>query len=578
MKLNAVKNFFRLLAICLCCFFFGQHVDARADTVDEIIVDGIYLIEYETGWMLEYYNGDKANVIVPEEVEGRKVIAVAPKAFSGNEVVESVTLPDTVTVMGYDVFYQCSNLREVYLGSVQKALEQHGYDWMLHECPKLERISMSDEANFNMATSSASPMYWTVFYQGVRDNLKYIYLGSNMSNVTEDLFYGPSLEYIEIGENNPLYSSYDGVLYSANGKELLVCGTAYQNETYEIPAGVEKISNPGFQSCHNIKYVVVPETVQEITGGFEDTELTLIVKKNSYADIYAQENGMRVQYDGDASPEYEKHIWNNTYTVDQEATCTMTGIKSIHCRICGKIQEGSEAIIPVMVHQYEGQTVSAKASLLKSGARTEICRICGYVHQTAIPALANVTLSQTEYTYNGAKRTPIVTVADVTGKVLPASYYTITYLTDGKSIGKHIIRIAFQGEYEGGADCTFTIVKKEIQAKKTNNNIRYGTDKRISKPKSTSIIKLKAGKKKVTVKWDKIAAVNGYQLQYSTKRNFKKNTKIVTIRKKKVAKKVLKNLKRGKKYYIRIRTFKVVNGKGNILYSAWSAVKKIKVK
>lgn len=578
MKLNAVKNFFLFLAICLCCFFFGQHVHARADTVDEVMVDGIYLIEYETGWMLEYYDGDAADVIVPEEVEGRKVIAVAPRAFSGNEMIESVILPDTVTVMGYDVFYKCLNLREVYLGSVQKALEQHGYDWMLHECPKLERISMSDEANFNMATSSASPMNWTVFYQEVRDNLKYIYIGSNMSNVTEDLFYGPSLEYIEIGKNNPLYSSYGGVLYSADGKELLVCGTAYQNEMYEIPAGVEKISNPGFQSCYNIKYVVVPETVKEISGGFEDTDLTLIVKKNSYADIYAQENGMRVQYDGGASPEYERHIWNNTYTVDRAATCTMTGIKSIHCRICGKIQEGSEVIIPVMPHQYAEQSVAAKASLLKSGTKIETCRVCGYVNQTAISALANVTLSQTEYTYNGARRTPIVTVTDTTGKVLPASSYTITYLTDGRSIGKHIIRIIFQGEYEGGADCTFTIVKKEIQAQKTNNDTRHGTKKRTSKPMRTSIVKLKAGKKKVTVKWDKIANVNGYQLQSSIKRNFKKNTKIVTIRKKKVTKKVLKNLKKGKKYFIRIRTFKMVNGKKNILYSAWSAVGKIRIK
>lgn len=94
----------------------------------------------------------------------------------------------------------------------------------------------------------------------------------------------------------------------------------------------------------------------------------------------------------------------------------------------------------------------------------------------------------------------------------------------------------------------------------------------------TSIVKLKAGKKKVTVKWDKIANVNGYQLQSSIKRNFKKNTKIVTIRKKKVTKKVLKNLKKGKKYFIRIRTFKMVNGKKNILYSAWSAVGKIRIK
>ena len=38
----------------------------------------------------------------------------------------------------------------------------------------------------------------------------------------------------------------------------------------------------------------------------------------------------------------------------------------------------------------------------------------------------------------------------------------------------------------------------------------------------------------------------------------------------------LKKLKKGKKYYVRVRIYKVVNG--NKIYSSWSTVKSVKVK
>ena len=102
-------------------------------------------------------------------------------------------------------------------------------------------------------------------------------------------------------------------------------------------------------------------------GAFEDTDLTLVVKKNSYADVFAQENGMKVKYNGEVSPEYESHIWNDTYTVDQEPTYTTAGVKSIHCKYCGKIKEGSEVSIPMMVQQSGGQS-TGNQSLQQSNA------------------------------------------------------------------------------------------------------------------------------------------------------------------------------------------------------------------
>ena len=100
--------------------------------------------------------------------------------------------------------------------------------------------------------------------------------------------------------------------------------------------------------------------------------------------------------------------------------------------------------------------------------------------------------------------------------------------------------------------------------------------KKVSKPKKTSIKKLSKGKKKITVTYSKISGVKGYQVQVATDKKFKKNKKTVTIKKQKTTKSTVKKLKANKKYYVRVRTYKVVNGKK--VYSAWSKVKTVKTK
>lgn len=96
------------------------------------------------------------------------------------------------------------------------------------------------------------------------------------------------------------------------------------------------------------------------------------------------------------------------------------------------------------------------------------------------------------------------------------------------------------------------------------------------KPKKTSIKKLSKGKKKFTVTWAKVSGVKGYQIQYSSDKKFKKNNKSVTVTKQKSTKATVKKLKSKKKYYVRVRTYKTVNGKK--IYSSWSKAKSVKTK
>lgn len=105
------------------------------------------------------------------------------------------------------------------------------------------------------------------------------------------------------------------------------------------------------------------------------------------------------------------------------------------------------------------------------------------------------------------------------------------------------------------------------QTKRTYDQIR------LSAP---SIKKVQSKKKgKLQIKWSKCAKVGGYQIQCSTKKNFKKNKKTVLIKKNTTSAQI-KKLKRKKRYYVRIRSYKQLSNKR--YYSNWSKVKTIKIK
>ncbi|WP_026669797.1 fibronectin type III domain-containing protein [Butyrivibrio sp. AE3006] len=98
------------------------------------------------------------------------------------------------------------------------------------------------------------------------------------------------------------------------------------------------------------------------------------------------------------------------------------------------------------------------------------------------------------------------------------------------------------------------------------------------KQKTTKFTKISAAKKSITLNWKKITdkGINGYEIQYSTDKNFKKDvTKTVTIKKVKTTKTTIKKLKSKTKYYVRIRTYSMKNGQK--VYSNWSKKKSVKV-
>ena len=228
--------------------------------------------------------------------------------------------------------------------------------------------------------------------------------------------------------------------------------------------------------------------------------------------------------DNNSSVLIEKHIhdWSE-WTVETEPTCVDEGKKTRVCNTCTKQEEA--VISPTGKHTYSKQVVLPTYDA--QGYTIYTCEVCGYNY-----------------------------IGDFTAKLeRPAEKPTVK-----------------PTEKPTAALTTSTITPNPSPTP----NSATTAPKIVAKPKSTSIKKVKAAKKAISVIWKKVGGVKGYQVQVATDKKFKKNKKTVTVKKQKTTKTTVKKLKAKKKYYVRVRTYKIVNGKK--VYSAWSKVKSVKTK
>lgn len=174
------------------------------------------------------------------------------------------------------------------------------------------------------------------------------------------------------------------------------------------------------------------------------------------------------------------------------------------------------------------------------------------------PALLNgvkrMALSKSNYVYDGKAKKPAVIVIDNKGNKISKEYYTVFY-RNNKKVGKATVTVKLKNGYSGTLKKNFTI-----------------------KPKGTKLTSLTGKPKSISTKWAKQKIqTTGYQLQYSTDSKFSKKATVAKIVKKNITTKLTaKKLKPKKTYYVRIRTYKIVNRKK--YYSTWSKVKRVKTK
>lgn len=183
---------------------------------------------------------------------------------------------------------------------------------------------------------------------------------------------------------------------------------------------------------------------------------------------------------------------------------------------------------------------------------------------------------QNSSTTNNLKKQKITKVSSAYKKSVGQSFTLkpkakgkITYKTGNKKVATVNSKGKVTVKGTGKATITVTAKATSTYSKSVKKITVYGV------PKKPEMKKLTAGKKRFTVQWKKDKKADGYQVQYSTDKKFKKNVKSMNVSKKNT-KATVKKLKKGKTYRVRIRSYKKIDGKK--YYSGWGKVKSVKVR
>ena len=325
--------------------------------------------------------------------------------------------------------------------------------------------------------------------------------------------------------------SVDDITLEKLGTENVITAQIHNIGTVEA-----KNVNVVFKNGENEVYTsnvdtLLPLQTNIVQFNISDDELTYEEEGGAVitASVTSDSNEVNIG-DNNSSVLIEKHIhdWSE-WTVETEPTCVDEGKKTRVCNTCTKQEEA--VISPTGKHVFSKQVVLPTYD--EQGYTIYTCEVCNYSYKDDYTAKLERPAEKPTTTIN-----PPVSNSD-----LPSVAPSTSTITPNPSPAPN------------SATTAPTIV---------------------AKPKSASIKKVKAAKKAISVIWKKVGGVKGYQVQVATDKKFKKNKKTVTIKKQKTTKTTVKKLKAKKKYYVRIRTYKIVNGKK--VYSSWSKVKSVKTK
>lgn len=177
----------------------------------------------------------RGNVIIPAQIGGRVVSALGNGVFKRTEL-RSIVLPDTVTAIGYDAFYDCSRLVSVKMPATLESVGSRAFAY----CESLAAVHIDDVAawcRISFATQESNPL----------SRARHLYVGDD--EVTN----------LVIPDGVKSISAY----CFANCAGL---------ETVLIPDGVETIGASAFAECSALSEVSLPESLKNVNGtAFKNT-------------------------------------------------------------------------------------------------------------------------------------------------------------------------------------------------------------------------------------------------------------------------------------------------------------------
>ena len=261
-----------------------------------------------------------------------------------------------------------------------------------------------------------------------------------------------------------------------------------------------------------------------------------------------------------------EHSWDSG-KVTKEATDAEAGEKTYTCTACGKTK-----IEPIPVKEKKDDTTQQSTTqqpatqqsttqqpAASSPQSSELSSFEATVEENYGATVLVKGLSTNNTNYRGKFD---LKISKNTVIEKNAEKIDVSKLTKGTQV-----KVYYCGEVMESYPAQIDDVRKIEVIKEAPTN----TVKTPSKPSLSSLKNIKG--KKLVIKWKKVKNVKGYQVEWALNSKFTKGRKSKTLNKLTFT---VKNLKKSKKYYVRVRAY-TKDSKGKMVYGKWSSVKKIKI-
>lgn len=186
------------------------------------------------------YKGKSRDITIPSHIDvGRilEVSSIGDSSFRGNNVIEKVTVPNTVKSIGESAFSDCSSLKEIVLSDVVTKVDE----WAFAYCTSLVSIRLSKQIK------SISDF---TFYGCSR--LSNIIIPDGVT-VIRDYAFARCSSLSNIVLPNSLKNIRNNVFYECVGLRKII-----------IPSSVEIMGKRTFSRCGKLESVILPNKIDEI--------------------------------------------------------------------------------------------------------------------------------------------------------------------------------------------------------------------------------------------------------------------------------------------------------------------------
>ena len=235
----------------------------------------------------------EGDIVIPSNFNGLPVISIQDYAFYTCSLLTSITIPNSVTSIGYSAFSDCYSLTSITIPNSVTSIESNAF----YNCISLTSITIPNSVTsigsyaFRGCSSltsitipnSVTSIESNAFYNCI--SLTSITIPNSVTSIGSYAFRGcSSLTSITVDDGNTIYDSRNNCnALIETSTNTLICGCS----STIIPNSVTSIESYAFYNCSSLTSITIPNSVTSIGyGAFSVcSSLTSITIPNSVTSI-----------------------------------------------------------------------------------------------------------------------------------------------------------------------------------------------------------------------------------------------------------------------------------------------------